>query len=87
MAIVSALTGIDGLLLIHLPNGPTAHFKLTSFKRGRDIRASLHKGGHTCLHTIIALTQSVHEFKCIYLPELYVLISRVVPGILTDVVL
>ena len=28
----------NGLLLIHLPDGPTAHFKLTSFRRGYDIR-------------------------------------------------
>ena len=28
----------DGLWLIHLPEGPTAYFKLTNFKRGRDIR-------------------------------------------------
>ena len=28
----------DGLLLIHLPDGPTAHFKLTNFRRGYDIK-------------------------------------------------
>lgn len=28
----------NGLLAIHLPDGPTAHFKLTSFKRGYDIK-------------------------------------------------
>lgn len=28
----------NGLLAIHLPSGPTAHFKLTSFKRGYDIK-------------------------------------------------
>jgi ribosome production factor 1 len=28
----------NGLLLVHLPNGPTAHFKVTNFRRGRDIR-------------------------------------------------
>ena len=28
----------NGLLLIHLPDGPTAHFKLTSFHRGYDIK-------------------------------------------------
>ena len=39
------LTGTDSLLLVHLPNGPTAHFKLTSFKRGRDIRASCTEKG------------------------------------------
>ena len=31
----------NGLLIIHLPDGPTAHFKLTSFKRGYDIKASI----------------------------------------------
>lgn len=30
----------NGLLAIHLPSGPTAHFKLTSFKRGYDIKVS-----------------------------------------------
>ena len=28
----------NGLLLIHLPDGPTAHFKVTNFKRGYDIK-------------------------------------------------
>ena len=28
----------NGLLIIHLPEGPTAHFKLSSFKRGYDIK-------------------------------------------------
>ena len=28
----------NGLLIIHLPEGPTAHFKVTSFKRGYDIK-------------------------------------------------
>ena len=28
----------NGLVAIHLPSGPTAHFKLTGFKRGYDIR-------------------------------------------------
>ena len=30
----------NGLLIVHLPDGPTAHFKVTSFKRGYDIRVS-----------------------------------------------
>ena len=30
----------NGLLIIHLPEGPTAHFKLTSFKRGYEIKVS-----------------------------------------------
>lgn len=28
----------NGLYVIHLPDGPTAHFKLTSFRRGYDIK-------------------------------------------------
>jgi ribosome production factor 1 len=28
----------NGLVVIHLPSGPTAHFKLTGFKRGYDIK-------------------------------------------------
>ena len=31
----------NGLLIIHLPEGPTAHFKVTSFKRGYDIKVSV----------------------------------------------
>ncbi len=31
----------NGLLIIHLPDGPTAHFKLTSFVRGYDIKVRL----------------------------------------------
>ena len=30
----------NGLLIIHLPKGPTALFKVTNFKRGYDIRVS-----------------------------------------------
>ena len=30
----------NGLLIIHLPDGPTAHFKVTSFKRGYDIKVN-----------------------------------------------
>ena len=29
---------INGLLLIHLPAGPTAHFKLSSLKLSKDIK-------------------------------------------------
>ncbi len=29
---------VNGLLLIHLPNGPTAHFKLSSLKLSKDIK-------------------------------------------------
>ena len=28
----------NGLIVIHLPSGPTTHFKLTSFRRGYDIK-------------------------------------------------
>ena len=28
----------NGLLAMHLPYGPTAHFKLTSFRRGYNIK-------------------------------------------------
>ncbi len=28
----------NGLMVVHLPNGPTALFKLTNFKRGFDIK-------------------------------------------------
>ena len=31
---------INGLLLIHLPAGPTAHFKLSSLKLSKDIKVS-----------------------------------------------
>lgn len=29
---------VNGLLLIHLPGGPTAHFKLSSLKLSKDIK-------------------------------------------------
>lgn len=29
---------VNGLLLIHLPGGPTAHFKLSSLKLSKDIQ-------------------------------------------------
>ena len=28
----------NGLLIVHLPEGPSAHFKLSSFRRGYDIK-------------------------------------------------
>ena len=31
----------NGLLIVHLPDGPSAHFKLTSFQRGYDIKVRL----------------------------------------------
>lgn len=38
---------INGMLLVHLPDGPTAHFRLSNLKLGRDIkghgRATAHK--------------------------------------------
>lgn len=33
---------INGMLLVHLPNGPTARFRLSSLKLGKDIKV----GGH-----------------------------------------
>ena len=53
----------NGLLIIHLPEGPTAHFKLTSFKRGYEIKVSSpllsvqlveevrNARTHSCMHT------------------------------------
>lgn len=32
---------VNGLLLIHLPAGPTAHFRLSSLKLSRDIKVRL----------------------------------------------
>jgi ribosome production factor 1 len=32
------ITGTDAITFIHLPYGPTAHFKLTSVKLNKDIR-------------------------------------------------
>lgn len=31
---------LDALILCHLPDGPTAHFKLTSVKGGWEIKVS-----------------------------------------------
>ena len=30
----------DGILVTHMPDGPTAHFKLTSVKLGKEIRVN-----------------------------------------------
>lgn len=30
----------NGLLIVHLPEGPSAHFKLSSFRRGYDIKVN-----------------------------------------------
>ncbi len=68
----------NGLWLIHLPEGPTAYFKLTSFKRGRDIRghgrASDHhpevilnrfstRIGHTLARMFVALFPQEPQFN------------------------
>ena len=29
---------LDGIVISHLPDGPTAHFKLSSVKLGKDIK-------------------------------------------------
>ena len=46
----------NGLLVIHLPSGPTAHFKLTSFKRGYNIKV-------LCLEQ----SHSVCTYSCLFL--------------------
>ena len=40
---------VNGLLLIHLPAGPTAHFKLSSLKLSKDIKVGPCSGMSTCL--------------------------------------
>ena len=32
----------DGIVISHLPDGPTAHFKLTSVKLGKAIKVPVH---------------------------------------------
>lgn len=32
---------VNGLLLVHLPAGPTAHFKLSSLKLSKDIKVGI----------------------------------------------
>ncbi len=48
---------VNGLLLIHLPAGPTAHFRLSSLKLSKDIKVChygcphhLHHCSGACLH-------------------------------------
>jgi ribosome production factor 1 len=36
---------VNGLLLVHLPDGPTAHFRLSNLKLGRDIKVRASRGG------------------------------------------
>lgn len=46
----------NGLLVVHLPEGPTAHFKVTNFKRGYDIRvSSCNHGNGVSWSSIMAL--------------------------------
>lgn len=40
----------NGLLIVHLPDGPTAHFKVSSFKRGYDIKVRCVCVFVTCLY-------------------------------------
>ncbi len=40
---------VNGLLLIHLPGGPTAHFKLSSLKLSKDIKVSTYHFAYSCL--------------------------------------
>lgn len=68
----------NGLIISHIPDGPTAHFKLTSIRRGKDIRnhgkASQHKPeiilnnfntrlGHTVARLFAALFPYDPQFK------------------------
>lgn len=72
------LLSLDALTLIHLPNGPTAHFKLSSIALSKDIeghgRTSSHKPelilnnfntrlGHTMGRMFTALFPHVPEFQ------------------------
>ena len=50
----------NGLLVIHLPEGPTAHFKLTSFRRGYDIKVCTLK-----LVLVLVLVLDVCRCLCI----------------------
>lgn len=58
----------NGLLIIHLPEGPTAHFKLTSFKRGYEIKVrspslSMHSSDSRCSQTFAQLKlPSTHAY-------------------------
>lgn len=36
---LSRRKSINGLLLVHLPDGPTAHFRLSNLVLGKDIKA------------------------------------------------
>ena len=56
----------NGLLIIHLPDGPTAHFKLTSFRRGYDIKASTQCDFTEHLAQISDLSNVAVVFKAIY---------------------
>ena len=55
----------NGLLIIHLPEGPTAHFKLTSFKRGYEIKVrspslSMHSSDSRCSPDICSAKVAIH---------------------------
>ena len=52
---------VNGLLLIHLPAGPTAHFKLSSLKLSKDIKVSSCNGMST-IYCCVCCSQQTQSF-------------------------
>ena len=55
---------LDGVVISHLPDGPTAHFKLSSIKLGKEIRVCCVKFNRLNINNIFVLILSIHLFVC-----------------------
>lgn len=53
---------LDGVVISHLPDGPTAHFKLSSIKLGKEIRVCCENSIDLIL--VVVLIHSIHLFVC-----------------------
>ena len=55
---------LDGVVISHLPDGPTAHFKLSSIKLGKEIRVCCVKFNRLNINNMVVLIHSTHLFVC-----------------------
>ena len=55
---------LDGVVISHLPDGPTAHFKLSSIKLGKEIRVCCVKFNRLNINNMVVLIHSTRLFVC-----------------------
>jgi hypothetical protein len=48
MVLCAALLQVNGVLHVHLPDGPTAHYKITNVVLGKDIKVRTKQETHYC---------------------------------------